>query len=132
MNTNYEEKLITCDPSYVKWTQWLFTKLHEKGLAYKTWGEVNWCPSCATVLANEQAQNGICERCNSTVEKRQMNQWYFRITEYRDRLLANLDWIDYPASTKKQQRVWLENLHDWCVSRQRSWGCPIPIEGQEN
>jgi len=130
MNTQYEEKLVTCDPSYVKWTQWIFTQLHERGLAYKKNGEVNWCTSCETVLANEQAASGSCDRCGTQVIKHEMNQWYFRITAYRDRLIANLDHIDYPESTKKQQRVWLENLHDWCVSRQRSWGCPIPVEGE--
>jgi leucyl-tRNA synthetase len=130
MNTGFSEKLITSDPSYQKWTQWIFTKLKEKELAYKKDGEVNWCPSCETVLAREQVKGKCCDRCSSTVEKKIMNQWYFKITNYRDRLIKNLDWIDYPKSTIKAQRVWLENQHDWCVSRQRSWGCPIPIEGE--
>lgn len=130
MNTEYQERLITSEPSYVKWTQWLFTKLYEKGLAYKAEGEVNWCEECGTVLANEQAQGGLCERHGTPVETRVMNQWYFRITDYKDRLLKNLDTLDYPAGTIKQQRAWIENLRDWCVSRQRSWGCPIPIEGE--
>lgn len=130
MNTQYEDMIITSDPSYYKWTQWLFTKLYEKGLAYKKDGDVNHCPSCETVLANEQVKEGKCERCSSQVEIKQMNQWYFKITEYKDRLIKNLDWIDYPEKTIKQQRHWLENLHDWCVSRQRNWGCPIPIEGE--
>lgn len=132
MNTNFEEKLITSDPSYIKWTQWLFLKLKEHNLAYKKDGQVNWCPSCATVIANEQVKSGKCERCSSDIEMKTMNQWYFKITAYKDRLIKNLDIIDYPKSTINAQRMWLENLHDWCVSRQRKWGCPIPIEGEED
>lgn len=130
MNTQFEELLITSDESYQKWTQWLFLKLKEHGLAYKKDGIVNWCPSCETVLAREQVKNDCCDRCKAKVENRVMNQWYFKITDYKDRLIKNLDSIDYPASTINAQRKWLENLHDWCVSRQRSWGCPIPIEGE--
>lgn len=130
MNTEFDEKLITCDPSYMKWTQWIFTKLHERGLAYKAFRDVHWCPSCETVLANEQVKDDKCDRCKSTVEAKNLNQWFFKITDYKDRLIANLDTLDYPAGTIKQQRAWLENLTDWCVSRQRSWGCPIPIEGE--
>ena len=133
MNTKFEEKLITSDPSYQKWTQWLFLKLKEHGLAHKKEGKVNWCPSCETVLANEQVtSNWKCDRCKSEIEMKTMNQWYFKITDYKDRLIANLDKIDYPAGTINAQRKWLENLHDWCVSRQRKWGCPIPIEGEED
>jgi leucyl-tRNA synthetase len=132
MNTEYKEMLITSDPSYQKWTQWLFSKLKEHGLAYKANGEVNWCPSCETVLAREQVKNECCERCQSKIDKKIMNQWYFKITKYKDRLIKNLDIIDYPKSTINSQRAWLENLHDWCVSRQRKWGCPIPIEGEED
>lgn len=140
MNTQYEEKLVTCDPSYYKWTQWIFNKLDQHGLAYKKDGEVNYCPKCETVLANEQVKTvtdfftqdtiGSCDRCDSVVERRVMNQWYFKITAYKDRLLKNLEIIDYPESTKKQQRQWIVNQQDWCVSRQRKWGCPIPIAGE--
>ncbi len=130
MNTQYEERLITSDPSYYKWTQWIFTQLHERGLAYKADGPVNYCPSCETVLANEQVKEGRCDRCESEVEIRNLNQWYFKITAYRDRLFEGLKTLKYPASTIKQQKLWLENLRDWCVSRQRAWGCPIPIEGE--
>lgn len=130
MSTNYEELLVTSDPSYQKWTQWLFTKLLEKGLAYKAMGEVNYCNSCETVLAREQVKNGKCDRCSGKIELKQLEQWYFKITAYKDRLIKNLDSIDYPEKTINAQRVWLENLHDWCVSRQRKWGCPIPIEGE--
>ena len=131
MNTEFKEVLITSDPSYQKWTQWLFLKLKEHGLAYKKDGEVNYCPSCETVLAREQVKDGKCDRCSSVIEMKAMNQWYFKITDYKQRLIANLDKIDYPTSTINAQRMWLENLHDWCVSRQRKWGCHIPIEGSE-
>jgi leucyl-tRNA synthetase len=130
MNTDFEELLITSDESYQKHTQWLFTKLHEKGLAYKKDGEVDYCESCETTLAREQVKDGKCDRCNSVVIKKTLSQWYFKTTAYKERLIANLDKIDYPKSTINAQRAWLENLHDWCVSRQRKWGCPIPIEGE--
>lgn len=130
MDTQYQELLITSDPSYQKWTQWLFIKLYEAGLAYKTFGDVFHCSSCDTVLAREQVKDEHCDRCGTKVQIKQLNQWYFKITAYKDRLIANLDKIDYPEKTIKAQRNWLENLHDWCVSRQRSWGCPIPIEGE--
>ncbi len=130
MNTKYQELLITSDPSYQKWTQWLFLKLKERGLAYKAKGQVNWCSSCETVLAREQVKDGKCDRCSTKVELKELEQWYLKITEYKDRLIKNLDWIDYPEKTIKAQRNWLNNLHDWCVSRQRKWGCPIPIEGE--
>lgn len=130
MNTQYEEKLITCDESYTKWTKWLFLQLYNKGLAYKNYGDVNYCSSCETVLANEQVKDGKCERCENVIEIKKLNQWYFKITDYKDRLIKNLDIIDYPESTIKQQRVWLNNLHDWCISRQRKWGCSIPLEGE--
>lgn len=132
MNTSYEEKLVTSDPSYYKWSQWIFTKLLEHDLAYKKKGEVNYCNSCDTVLANEQVVNEECERCESSVTKKVLDQWYFRTTSYKDKLLAGLDDIDYPKGTIKQQRLWIENLNDWCVSRQRKWGTPIPIDGEED
>lgn len=130
MDTSFQELLVTSDESYQKWTQWLFTKLLEHKLAYKAMGDVNYCSSCETVLAKEQVKNDKCERCSTAVETRTLEQWYFKITDYKDRLIKNLDKIDYPESTKKAQHHWLENLHDWCVSRQRKWGCPIPIEGE--
>jgi leucyl-tRNA synthetase len=130
MNTSYEELFCTSDPSYVKWTQWLFNMLKEKGLAYKAEGEENYCPSCETVLAKEQVKDGKCDRCGSIAEKKKLMQWYFKITDYTPRLIKNLDIIDYPESTIKAQRNWLKNQHDWCVSRQRKWGCPIPVEGE--
>lgn len=130
MNTEYEERLITCDPSYYKWTQWIFTKLLEHGLAYKAFGEVNFCPKCDTVLANEQVNEGACNRCQSKAEVKNLNQWYFKVTKYKDRLIAGLEKSGLPEKTQKQQKAWLENQRDWCVSRQRKWGCPIPVEGE--
>lgn len=130
MNTMYDTKLVTSDPSYYKWTQWLFTKLHEHGLAYKAIRPQSYCPSCETVLAREQVKEGKCERCDTIVEEKELNQWFFKITDYKERLLKNLEWIDYPEKTKKQQLHWLNKLEDWCVSRQRKWGCLIPIEGE--
>lgn len=130
MNTNYEELLITSSPEYQKWTQWLFLKLKEHGLAYKAFGEVNYCSSCDTVLAREQVKEGKCDRCSTTVSLKTLEQWYFKTTAYKDRLIAGLDTLSWPEKTKNAQRAWLENLHDWCVSRQRKWGCPIPLEGE--
>lgn len=130
MNTQYEEMLITSDPNYIKYTQWLFKQLYDRGLAYKKDGEVDFCKSCDTVLAREQVKSNKCERCSSEIEKKVLNQWYFKITDYKERLISGLDNIDFPEHTKKAQRNWLENQHDWCVSRQRSWGCPIPIDGE--
>jgi leucyl-tRNA synthetase len=130
MNTCFNEKLVTSDPSYQKWTQWLFLRLKEKGLAYKANKSVNYCSGCETVLAKEQCSGGSCERCMTPIKQVEMNQWFFKTTDYKDRLLAGLDRIDYPIGTIAQQKVWLEGLHDWCVSRQRKWGCPIPIEGE--
>lgn len=130
MNTSFEDLLVTSSPEYIKHTQWIFTKLYEKGLAYKKLAVVNWCTSCETVLANEQVKDWKCDRCNSQVKSKKLNQWFFKITDYKDRLLKNLDSLDYPQSTINAQREWLKNQRDWCVSRQRSWGCPIPIEGE--
>jgi len=130
MNTSFEELLITSDESYQKHSQWLFLELYKRGLAYKKDGEVDYCESCETTIAREQVKDGKCDRCDSVAVKKTLNQWYFKITDYKERLIANLDKIDYPKSTIKQQKSWLENLHDWCISRQRKWGCPIPIEGE--
>ena len=100
-------ELSTTDPRYYKWTQWVFLKLHELGLAYKKKAAVNWCPSCKTVLSNEQVVNGACERCGTLVEQRMLEQWFFRITDYAPRLLADLESIDWSESTKTAQRNWL-------------------------
>lgn len=130
MNTQYQELLITSDESYQKWTKWLFLELYNRGLAYKKNAPVNYCPKCETVLANEQVKDLKCDRCKSNVELKELNQWFFKITDYKDRLIKNLEILNYPEKTKKQQLHWLNKLQDWCVSRQRKWGCPIPLEGE--
>ena len=104
---DWSRELSTTDPAYYKWTQWIFLKLYERGLAYKKGAAVNWCPSCKTVLANEQVIAGECERCGTPVEQRFLDQWFFRITDYAERLLKNLDWIDWSDSTKTAQRNWI-------------------------
>ncbi len=97
----------TTDPGYYRWTQWIFIQLFKAGLAEKKEAPVNWCPSCQTVLANEQVIAGLCERCDTPVEQRLLSQWFFRITEYAERLLNNLDWIDWSETTKTAQRNWI-------------------------
>lgn len=97
----------TYKPNYYKWTQWLFLKMYEKGLAYRKKASVNWCPSCLTVLADEQVVGGVCERCGSTVEKKLLEQWFFKITDYAERLLSNLDKLDWSEKVKIAQRIWI-------------------------
>jgi leucyl-tRNA synthetase len=104
---DWNHTVDTTDPRYYRWTQWLFLKLYERGLAEKKEAPVNWCPSCHTVLANEQVIAGACERCGTLVEQRTLSQWFFRITDYAERLLENLGWIDWSESTKKAQENWI-------------------------
>ena len=104
---DWEHEVSTTDADYYKWTQWLFTKLYEFGLAERKKGLVNWCPSCQTVLANEQAEGGRCERCDSQIEQRNVKQWYFLISKYAQRLLDNLSWIDWSEVTRKAQENWI-------------------------
>jgi leucyl-tRNA synthetase len=107
---DWRHELSTTDPRYYKWTQWIFLQLLKAGKAYKKAAAVNWCPNCKTVLANEQVINGHCERCDSLVEQRILEQWFFRITDYADRLLADLDdkeKMDWSDSTTTAQRNWL-------------------------
>ena len=94
-------------PEYYKWTQWIFLQLFKAGLAERREAPVNWCPSCKTVLANEQVIDGRCERCSTEVTQRYLNQWFFRITDYAQRLLDNLEWVDWSESTKRLQRNWI-------------------------
>jgi leucyl-tRNA synthetase len=104
---DWSHTVETTDPDYYRWTQWIFLQLYDAGLAVKKEAPVNWCPSCKTVLANEQVEGGKCERCGTEVGQRLLSQWFFRITEYAERLLANLDWIDWSPSTLTAQRNWI-------------------------
>ena len=104
---DWSAEVITSDPSYYRWSQWLFLQLYKHGLAYQKDSPVNWCPSCNTVIANEQVVNGECERCHSIVEKRNMTQWFFKITEYAEELLSGLDKLDWPEKTKMMQTNWI-------------------------
>ncbi len=106
---DWEREFATCDASYYKWTQWLFLKLYEKGLAYQANVPINWCPSCKTGLADEEAVGGVCDRCGAVVTKKDLKQWLLRITEYADRLLFNLDGeeLDWPEGIVKMQKDWI-------------------------
>lgn len=104
---SWDNEVITCVPEYYKWTQWVFLKLFEKGLAYKKKAPVNWCPSCNTVLANEQVVDGRCERCDTEVTKKDLTQWFLKITDYSEELLEKLDDLDWPEKTKAMQRHWI-------------------------
>ncbi len=104
---DWDYEIATCTPEYYKWNQWLFTKLYEKGLAYRKNAPVNWCPQCKTVLANEQVVDGKCERCDSEVVRKNMTQWFFKITEYAQELLDCLPDLDWPEKTKKIQTNWI-------------------------
>ena len=107
ISIDWSRELATHEPSYYRWTQWIFVKLLEHGLAYRKEAAVKWCPNDATVLANEQVIDGRCERCGHEVELRQLEQWFFRITEYADRLLDDLDGITWPEHVKSMQRNWI-------------------------
>ncbi len=105
---DWDAELWTCVPEYYKWNQWLFTQLYKKGLAYRKNAPVNWCPSCNTVLANEQVLgDGTCERCDTPVERKNLTQWFFKITDYADELLDGLKTIDWPEKTKLMQENWI-------------------------
>ncbi|MCI0686580.1 MAG: class I tRNA ligase family protein [Sporichthyaceae bacterium] len=148
---DWRTRLHTSDPEYYRWNQWLFLRLFERGLAYRQNAPVNWCPTDETVLANEQVIDGRCERCGNPVVERELTQWFFRITEYADRLLADMALLTkkagltgadgqagWPADVLAMQRNWIGRteepdgtvsyrLRDWLISRQRYWGTPIPI-----
>jgi leucyl-tRNA synthetase len=104
---DWENEIATCQPSYYKWTQWIFLQLFNKDLAYQSTGKVNWCPDCQTVLANEQVVDGHCERCDHEVVQKDMKQWYFGITKYQDELIDGLNDVDWPEPTKQQQINWI-------------------------
>src|SRR4051794_15779727 len=134
MSFDWSRRLHTSDPSYYRWTQWLFLRFYERGLAYRQQAAVNRCPKDQTVLANEQVVDGRCERCGTEVTTRELTQWFLRITAYADRLLADMSQLEgrWPANILTMQRNWIGaapdyHLRDWLISRQRYWGCPIPI-----
>jgi leucyl-tRNA synthetase len=105
---DWSREVTSCLPDYYKWTQWMFIKMFEKGLAYRERGFVNWCPEDKTVLANEQVKDGKCERCGTEIIKKEQNQWYFKITEYADRLIDDLDDLpDWPENVKTMQKKWI-------------------------
>lgn len=135
---SWDATVVTCDPDYYRWTQWVFLRLFDADLAYQAEAPVLWCPQCQTVLAREQVEAGGCERCGTPTVERVMRQWFLRITAHAERLLAGLDDLDWPETAKNRQRAWIGRsvddrgavtyrLHDWLISRQRYWGPPIPI-----
>ena len=109
LSFDWSRRLHTSDPEYYRWTQWLFLRFCERGLAYRKASYVNWCPQDQTVLANEQVVAGLCERCGSVVTKRQLTQWYFKITEYAQRLLDDMAALDgaWPERVLTMQRNWI-------------------------
>lgn len=122
---DWSREVATCTPDYYQWTQWIFLQFYHKGLAYKKESRVNWCPSCDTVLANEQVVDGQCERCDSAVNKKKLNQWYFKITDYAEKLLEDLQLLEgWPDKVKTMQSNWIG----------KSTGADIqfPIVGTEN
>ena len=137
MSYDWDKEIDTSSPEFYKWTQWIFIQLFKAGLAYKKKSPVNWCPKDETVLANEQVVEGKCERCDTEVIQKDMDQWFFKITAYADRLISGLEKIDWPEDVKIQQKNWIGrekgkkgvtyHIHDWLISRQRYWGCPIPM-----
>ncbi|MBO8166607.1 MAG: leucine--tRNA ligase [Kosmotoga sp.] len=120
---DWRSEVNTSDPEYYRWTQWIFLKLYEAGLAEKRESTVNWCPSCKTVLADEQVIEGKCERCGTEITKRQMSQWFFKITKYADRLLENLGKLDWTEITKNIQRSW--------IGRSRGATIAFKVEGKD-
>ncbi|MCX7570465.1 leucine--tRNA ligase [Tumebacillus sp. DT12] len=108
ISIDWDKELATCSPDYYKWTQWLFQLFYERGLAYKKEAAVNWCPDCSTVLANEQVEDGGCWRCGTEVVKKDLAQWFFKITDYAERLLTDLDKLPgWPEKVKTMQRNWI-------------------------
>ena len=108
LSYDWDRKVATCKPDYYRWMQWIFIQFYKKGLAYKKDNPVNWCPSCQTVLANEQVVDGKCERCHTEVTKKNLSQWYLKITYYADKLLDNLDTLEgWPDKVKTMQRNWI-------------------------
>ncbi len=119
---DWRREVRSHDPSYIRWTQWIFLRLLEAGLAYRKMAPVNWCPGCQTVLANEQVlPDGTCERSGDLVTKRDLEQWFFRITAYADQLLDDLDGLDWPERVKIMQRNW--------IGRSEGVEFDLPVQG---
>ena len=120
---DWDTEINTTDPEYYKWTQWIFIQMFKNGLAYEKEMPLNWCPNCKAVLANEEATNGVCDRCGATVTKKNLRQWMLRITKYADRLLNDLDKLDWPEKVKKMQSDWIG----------KSYGAEIdfPVDGTD-
>ena len=118
---DWDMEVNTTDPNYFHWTQWIFVQMFKKGLAYEKEFPINWCPSCKTGLANEEVVNGCCERCGTEVTKKDLRQWMLKITAYADRLLNDLNKLDWPEKVKKMQTDWIG----------KSYGAEInfPVEG---
>ena len=121
---DWDMEVNTTDPDYYKWTQWIFVKMFKEGLAYEKEFPINWCPSCKTGLANEEVVNGKCERCGAEVTKKNLRQWMLKITAYAERLLNDLDKLDWPEKVKKMQTDWIG----------KSYGAEVdfPVEGRED
>ncbi len=117
---DWTAEIKTCEENYYKWTQWLFIQLYKKGLAYRKEALVNWCPDCGTVLANEQVVDGKCERCGATVLRKDMTQWFLKITDYAEELLRDLNKLDWPEKTKLMQKNWIG----------KSTGCEINFQAE--
>ena len=121
---DWSRELATCQPDYYRWEQWMFTRLYEKGLAYQKTSPVNWCPVDQTVLANEQVENGRCWRCETVVERKELKQWFLRITDYADELLADLETLsEWPEAVRTMQRNW--------IGRSEGLEIEFPIDGHD-
>jgi leucyl-tRNA synthetase len=124
---DWEREIDSSTPEYYRWTQWFFLLLHQRGLAYRANAPVWWCPSCQTTLANEEVHSGLCWRCDTSVERREMEQWYFRITAYADRLLDDLKDIDWPESVKTMQENWIGRSAGALVRFHAEDGTELPV-----
>jgi leucyl-tRNA synthetase len=137
LSYDWNREINTADASYYKWTQWVFLVMYKKGLAYRKKAVVNWCPNDKTVVANEQVVDGNCERCGAVIEQKEMMQWFFKITDYADRLYEDCSKLNWKEKYLNVHRKWIGkevkdgettfHLRDWSIARQRYWGPPIPI-----
>ena len=124
---DWNRELSTCEPEYYRWTQWIFLRLYEAGLAYRKSAVVKWCPKDQTVLANEQVIDGRCERCGTEVEARTLDQWFFKITDYADRLLDDLEHVQWPERVVTMQRNWIGRSHGAEVHFTLDDGTELPV-----